>query len=173
MAVPEDKRCLAIGRRSYRQCTQRRLAGKEFCRAHDKSPTLPESERTTLPELVYELEDCKKEVTQEPVSRHISQSDFDESPQDFVIICPNTSRQNFAKRCQAKSKRSGLRCRNAACKGKQVCRMHGASAGPKSTKNCGKHFFKHGCESREIRRLRSQKVAEFRILQRAIREWGL
>ena len=35
--------------------------------------------------------------------------------------------------CKAKSKRSGVQCRNNAAKGKAVCRFHGASAGPKST----------------------------------------
>ena len=34
--------------------------------------------------------------------------------------------------CKAKSKRSRQRCKNHAVKGKAVCRMHGAFAGPKT-----------------------------------------
>jgi len=34
--------------------------------------------------------------------------------------------------CKAKSKRSGIQCRNHAVIGKRVCRIHGASAGPKT-----------------------------------------
>lgn len=34
--------------------------------------------------------------------------------------------------CRAKSKRSGVRCKNHAVQGKSVCRMHGAFAGPKT-----------------------------------------
>lgn len=34
--------------------------------------------------------------------------------------------------CKAKSKRSRARCRNNAVKGKAVCRLHGAFAGPKT-----------------------------------------
>lgn len=34
--------------------------------------------------------------------------------------------------CKAKSKRSGIQCRNQAVNGKSVCRMHGAFSGPKT-----------------------------------------
>ena len=34
--------------------------------------------------------------------------------------------------CRAKSKRSGVQCKNNAVRGKCVCRMHGAFAGPKT-----------------------------------------
>ncbi len=34
--------------------------------------------------------------------------------------------------CKAKSKRSQTQCRNNAVKGKVVCRLHGAFAGPKT-----------------------------------------
>lgn len=34
--------------------------------------------------------------------------------------------------CKAKSKRSGVQCQRHAAKGKAVCRMHGALAGPKT-----------------------------------------
>ena len=35
-------------------------------------------------------------------------------------------------RCKAKSKRSQTQCRKHAVKGKTVCRIHGAYAGPKT-----------------------------------------
>lgn len=35
-------------------------------------------------------------------------------------------------RCRAKSKRSGVQCKNYSVDGKTVCRMHGAFAGPKT-----------------------------------------
>lgn len=34
--------------------------------------------------------------------------------------------------CKAKSKRSGIQCRNHAVSKKNVCRIHGAFAGPKT-----------------------------------------
>ena len=34
--------------------------------------------------------------------------------------------------CKARSKRSGVQCRNHAVSGKRVCRIHGAFAGPKT-----------------------------------------
>jgi hypothetical protein len=45
-----------------------------------------------------------------------------------------------ALRCHAKSKRSGLRCRAPAVRGREVCRMHGAAGGaPKGNRNALKH----------------------------------
>lgn len=47
---------------------------------------------------------------------------------------------HLASRCQAKSKRSGVCCKNPAVKGHKVCRMHGAGGGPpKGNKNALKH----------------------------------
>lgn len=43
------------------------------------------------------------------------------------------SRHPRKRRCSARSKRSGQRCRNWAVNGKGVCRMHGARAGRKPT----------------------------------------
>lgn len=60
----------------------------------------------------------------------------------------------LAKRCHAKSKRSGLQCHGPAVRGKHVCRMHGARAGaPSGTAN---GLYKHGrctCEAIEQRRV--------------------
>jgi uncharacterized protein YjcR len=47
---------------------------------------------------------------------------------------------NHAKRCRAKSKRSGKPCQAPAVKGWAVCRMHGAGGGaPKGNKNALRH----------------------------------
>lgn len=57
--------------------------------------------------------------------------------------------------CQAKSKQSGLQCKNFATKGKSVCRIHGGrSTGAKTAK--GKHAQKaasqtHGMRSKKAR----------------------
>lgn len=50
-------------------------------------------------------------------------------------------------RCKAKSKRSGSQCKNYAIKLWGVCRMHGASGGPKTAEGrlrCGQASIKHG-----------------------------
>lgn len=57
--------------------------------------------------------------------------------------------------CEAKSKRSGERCRNFASKGKLVCRIHGGKSTGAKTKK-GKHrqmmaSWKHGLRSIEPR----------------------
>ena len=45
-----------------------------------------------------------------------------------------------ALRCDAKSKRSGLRCRAPAVRESSVCRMHGAGGGaPRGNRNALKH----------------------------------
>ena len=45
-----------------------------------------------------------------------------------------------AKRCRARSKRSGKPCQAPAVKGWAVCRMHGAGGGaPKGNKNALRH----------------------------------
>lgn len=57
-----------------------------------------------------------------------------------------------AKRCCAKSKRTGLPCGNPAVRGWAVCRMHGAHGGAKSG-NAHPNFL-HGERSREATALR-------------------
>src|SRR5437868_5257185 len=50
------------------------------------------------------------------------------------------SPMNQARRCHARSKRSGKPCQALAVKGWGVCRMHGAGGGaPKGNKNALKH----------------------------------
>ena len=66
-----------------------------------------------------------------------------------------------AKRCSAKSKRSGCQCRAPAVRGKNVCRMHGARAGAPKGKANGS--WRHGGATEEaiaaVRYLR--EVAKF------------
>lgn len=172
--IPDDRRCQAIGWRSRTQCKQRSLKGSEFCSFHSKAPTLPPEERTSLPELIAALEASREPQKRPSPSRTIDPVAYAEHPVDYLIICRGTPRENIVPRCTAKSKRSGKRCRNASCRVKQVCRMHGGvSRGPKSTENCGAHFLTHGRETREIRRRRKQINAEFRIVERVLAEYEL
>ncbi len=55
--------------------------------------------------------------------------------------------------CKAKSKRSGVQCKNNAVKKKTVCRMHGACAGPKTVEGINsikKSNTKHGMYTKEL-----------------------
>ena len=68
--------------------------------------------------------------------------------------------------CKAKSKRSGLQCKNNTVKGKAVCRMHGAFAGPKTPQGIArikKANTKHGNYTKEA-------LEERRTLQKIIKE---
>jgi hypothetical protein len=65
-----------------------------------------------------------------------------------------------ALRCRAKSKRSGLRCRSPAVRGREVCRMHGAYGGaPKGNRNA----MKHGDFTAEVLTLKRQISALARM----------
>ena len=70
--------------------------------------------------------------------------------------------------CQALSKRSKLQCKNAALKGKRVCRYHGAkSTGPitiNGKQRCAEAKTIHGWETREKRKLRAEKFKEMKNL---------
>jgi hypothetical protein len=80
-------------------------------------------------------------------------------------------------RCQAKSKRSGLQCRKAAIRGKQVCRTHGgASTGPRTPEGrqrCAAAKAIHGRETRAIRAKRDTKLRELREIERLMKGMGL
>lgn len=68
---------------------------------------------------------------------------------------------NAARRCSARSKRSGCRCRAPAMKGRSVCRMHGARAGAPMGKANG--AWRHGMATNEaiaVRREMAQLVRE-------------
>ena len=69
-------------------------------------------------------------------------------------------------RCRAKSKRSGVQCKNWAIKGWGVCRMHGARGGPMTQgglSKCKLSSLKHGFytefEKMELRRIREDLKA--------------
>ena len=70
--------------------------------------------------------------------------------------------------CQALSKRSKLQCRNAALKGKRVCRFHGGkSIGPitiDGKQRCAEVKTVHGWETRDKRKLRAEKFKEMKTL---------
>jgi hypothetical protein len=79
--------------------------------------------------------------------------------------------------CQAKSKRSGLRCRGPAVKGCLVCRMHGAfSTGaqtPEGRQRCAEAKTVHGRETRAIRAERSLAIVRLSMLEQVGFEIGL
>jgi hypothetical protein len=57
-----------------------------------------------------------------------------------------------AKRCQARSKRTGKPCRSPAVRGWNVCRMHGARGGAPKGKDNGN--YRHGCRTAEATKTR-------------------
>ncbi len=130
--------------------------------------------KTTLEDLKAGLAACeaigKPPVKPARVSRSVSEAEYTKNPENYVTICGDT----LALRCKAKSKRTGKRCRQAASKMNTTCKYHGgASTGPRTEagrKRCADARTIHGEETRELRRLHSQKVAEFRILERVMRE---
>ena len=71
---------------------------------------------------------------------------------------------HLSKRCKAKSKRSGVRCKSPAVTGWNVCRMHGARGGAPEGKGNGN--YRHGLKSKEAAR----EGREMRALLRAVRE---
>lgn len=77
-----------------------------------------------------------------------------------------------APKCRAKSKRSGCRCRNAAMRGKRVCRMHGGKSVPKSGQDNGnyrngRYTLQAQDERRQLREARQSTAA----LIRAVKSW--
>ena len=61
-----------------------------------------------------------------------------------------------------------MQCRNAALKGKRVCRFHGGkSTGPLTIdgkQRCAKAKTVHGLETREKRNQRAKKFREMKVL---------
>ena len=70
--------------------------------------------------------------------------------------------------CQALSKRSKLQCKNAALKGKRLCKYHGGkSTGPTTNdgkQRCAEAKTIHGWETREKREMRAEKFKEMKML---------
>jgi len=79
--------------------------------------------------------------------------------------------------CNAKSKRSGERCKAPAVSGKTKCRMHGgASTGPRTAEGrqrCAEAKTIHGNETRAVRKRRSEKLAELRQIEDQMFEIGM
>lgn len=70
-----------------------------------------------------------------------------------------------ARRCTAKCKARGDRCRNPSAYGMRVCRYHGARK-PETVKRGASHpQYKHGQETREAKAERSRKLTELRELE--------
>ena len=63
-------------------------------------------------------------------------------------------RAHAAPRCTARSKRSGLLCKNPAVKGWRVCRMHGAGGGHGAGE--ANPAYRHGMRSQEWVELRKE-----------------
>lgn len=73
-----------------------------------------------------------------------------------------------APRCTAKSKRTGLPCRNPAVRGWTVCRMHGARGGaPKGEANGA---WRHGGRSKETEAARREAMQIMRACKGLLRE---
>jgi hypothetical protein len=68
-------------------------------------------------------------------------------------------------KCKARSKRTGLPCRNPPVRGWTVCRMHGARGGAQP--GAAHPRFRHGGRTREAERLRAE-VAELTRASRAL-----
>lgn len=79
--------------------------------------------------------------------------------------------------CDALSRRSGQRCKGPAVRGKTKCRMHGGkSTGPRTAEGrqrCADARTVHGNETRTIRKLRSEKLAELRRLEDQMARLGM
>ena len=70
-------------------------------------------------------------------------------------------------RCQAISKRSKIQCKKAALKGRRVCMFHGGKSTRPVTlagrQRCAKAKTIHGRETRAIRTVRAEKLAELKF----------
>jgi len=79
--------------------------------------------------------------------------------------------------CNAQSKRTKLRCRSPAIKGKTKCRIHGGrSPGSRTPEGKARQIEAntiHGKETRAIREERSTRLAELYELEMLGRELGL
>ncbi len=79
-----------------------------------------------------------------------------------------------ARRCQAKSRRSGEQCKNPAAYGQKACRFHGAHrsvarlAGPSDNP-----AYKHGKETNKARSERRERIKELQDLESAGRQLGM
>ena len=84
----------------------------------------------------------------------------------------------LAARCQARSRNSGWRqCNAIASDGFRVCLRHGAASHGKKTKEAiersAAHLLRHGHETREIRKKRSEAAKERKMLENQARANGM
>lgn len=70
-----------------------------------------------------------------------------------------------AKRCRAKCKARGDRCRNPAAYGMNVCRYHGARKPETIMRGASHPLYRHGQETLEEKANRSQRLGELRELE--------
>ncbi len=74
-----------------------------------------------------------------------------------------------ARRCSARSKRTGKPCQSPAVQGCSVCRMHGAGGGaPQGNRNALKHG-RFTCEALDLRRMIAELSRNGRSLAQSIR----
>lgn len=76
-----------------------------------------------------------------------------------------------SQRCAARGKRSGLKCKAPAVRGKSVCRMHGAFAGAPCGKRNGAYRHGHYTFDAMVERARAKlKLGEYREALEAMLE---
>jgi hypothetical protein len=77
------------------------------------------------------------------------------------------------RRCSAKCKARGDRCRNPAAYGIGVCRYHGARRSETITRNASHPQYKHGNETLEAKAERSRRLTELKELEELSFAYGL
>jgi len=85
---------------------------------------------------------------------------------------PNVE-EGIARRCAARSKRSGLRCWNLCAYGLSVCRMHGARKPETVLRGSAHPAFRHGKATSEIREANRQTSLKLHNLLAAGKTVGL
>ncbi|MEN9832862.1 MAG: hypothetical protein RL753_16 [Bacteroidota bacterium] len=78
-----------------------------------------------------------------------------------------------AKRCHAKSKRSGLQCLNPAAYGMPVCRFHGARRPETILRGASHPLYVHGQETTEARTARREALVRIRNLMQVMYSLGI
>lgn len=78
-----------------------------------------------------------------------------------------------ARRCEAKCKARGDRCRNPAAYGMAVCRYHGARKPETIRRSVDHPQYRHGGETLQAKAERSRKLTELRELEALSIAFGL
>ena len=74
-------------------------------------------------------------------------------------------RSGAAQQCHAKSKGTGLQCRNPAAYSMPVCRFHGARRAGTIRRGSNHPQWKHGQETLEAKAERSARLGELRAIE--------